>query len=109
MDDTNKVTPFDEITQTKEIQILKTMVPYLNPPQQKQIALLIQYLALKHTYTVFSKETPSILSCSIQEPNDRRTEMLSELKKFCNNKEQETIDTILNILYMMENYETFMH
>ena len=34
--------------------------------------------------------------------------MLTEIKKFCNPKEQETIDNILNIMCVMDNYELML-
>ncbi len=40
MDDELKPTLFDEQLQSKELQILKTSIPYLQEPQQKNLAIL---------------------------------------------------------------------
>ena len=37
---------------------------------------------------------------------DKRIKMLSDIKKFCSPKEQETIDTLVNILSVMGNYDS---
>ena len=39
-------TPYDEMTQTKELQIIKSIVPYLPANKQKQFSLMIQYIQM---------------------------------------------------------------
>ena len=41
MDDELKPTLFDEQLQSKELQILKTSIPYLQEPQQKNLAIAL--------------------------------------------------------------------
>ena len=41
MDDELKPTLFDEQLQSKELQILKTSIPYLQEPQQKNLAIRV--------------------------------------------------------------------
>ena len=57
----NSFTPFDNMTQTRELQMVKTAIPYA---------------------------------------------MLNDLRKFCTDKELETLDMITNMVSMMETYET---
>ena len=40
MDENSLFTPFDEITQTRELQMLKTIIPYMPHDSQKQIVHL---------------------------------------------------------------------
>ena len=42
--ETSTFTPFDYMTQTRELQMLKTMLPYMKDTQKKQFAILIKYM-----------------------------------------------------------------
>ena len=42
MEEESKFTPYDEILQTRELQMLKTIIPYVNKPMRKQLSLAIQ-------------------------------------------------------------------
>ena len=86
-------TPFDYMTQTRELQMLKTMLPYMKDAQKKQFAILIKYMELQNTVQVFSQE-------------DKVMSMLNDLRNFCSAKEQETIDMLINMFSMLETYET---
>ena len=40
MDENSLFTPFDEISQTRELQMLKTIIPYMPHDSQKQMTLM---------------------------------------------------------------------
>ena len=91
----NSFTPFDNMTQTRELQMLKTAIPYMKGDQKKQFAILIKYMELQNTIQVFN-----------QEDENSTLAMLNDLRKFCTDKELETLDMITNMVSMMETYET---
>lgn len=99
-------TPFDHMTQTKNLQMLKTAIPYLKNGQKKQFAVLIKYMELQNTIEVFSQEDKVMSICSVSEEENNTASLLSELRKFCSEKELETIDMLTNMLSMMETYGT---
>ena len=45
MDENSLFTPFDEITQTRELQMLKTIIPYMPHDSQKQMTLMVHYIS----------------------------------------------------------------
>ena len=102
----NNLTPFDYMTQTRELQMLKTVIPYMKGGQKKQFAILIKYMELQNTIQVFSQEDKVMSMCSVDEDENSRLSMLNELRRFCSEKELETIDMMTNLLSMMETYET---
>ena len=53
MDEATPLTPFDTMTQTREIQMLKTVIPYMKSSQKKQFAILIKYMELQNTLHIF--------------------------------------------------------
>ena len=96
MDEATPLTPFDTMTQTREIQMLKTVIPYMKSSQKKQFAILIKYMELQNTLHIFSQEE--------QENNPQS--LLNSLRPFCTPKEIETIDMLTNMFSMLETYET---
>ena len=90
MDENSLFTPFDEITQTRELQMLKTIIPYMPHDSQKQMTLMV---------ALSVAETESMA--------DRRLSMLNALKKYCSKSEQDTIDNLLNIFSVLDNREIY--
>lgn len=103
------LTPFDNMTQTREMQMLKTILPYMKEEQKKQFAILIKYMELQNTIQVFSHADKVMSMCSADDTGNSMLGMLNELRQFCTEKEQETLDTVTNMLSMMETYETLFN
>lgn len=106
MENETPLTTFDVMTQSRQLQMLKTIIPYMKNQQQMNLAVLIKYMELKNTIQVFSKEENVISMCSLPENEDHMLAMLTDLRKFCTEKEQETLDMITNMWSMLETYET---
>ena len=104
--ETSTFTPFDYMTQTRELQMLKTMLPYMKDTQKKQFAILIKYMELQNTVQLFSQEDKVMSMCSVDEGSNNMVAMLNDLRAFCTSKEQETIDMLVNMFSMLETYET---
>ena len=102
-------TPFDYMTQTKELQMLKTMLPYMKEAQKKRFAILIKYMELQNTIQVFSQEDKVMSMCSANEESNNLVGMLQDLRQFCSPKEQETLDILTTMFSMMETYETIFN
>ncbi len=100
-------TEYDGLVQTRELQILKAMLPFANVKSQMPIAILIQSMEFRNTLQMFQSNNNALAACSVTNEPERRNAMLQTLKQFCTPKERETIDTLLNIMCVMENYETF--
>lgn len=107
MDQENYITEYDGLVQTRELQMLKSMLPFMNLNNQMPIAILIQSMEFRNTLRVFQNNANALTTCSINNEPEKRNAMLSTLRKFCTPKERETIDNILNIISIMENYDAF--
>lgn len=107
--DQSPFTPFDFMTQTRELQMLKTMLPYMKDAQKKEFAILIKYMELQNTIQVFSQEEKVLSMCSAPEEGNHMLTMLGALRQFCTPKEQENLDMLVNMFSMMETYETIFN
>lgn len=106
MDEKTLFTPFDEITQTKELQMLKTIIPYLSKDKQRPLVMMISCMAMLNSMKVLS-ETPALSVAETETLSDRRIAMLNALKKYFSPSEQETIDNILNVFSILDNKEIY--
>lgn len=101
------LTEYDGLVQTRELQMMKSMLPFVNVRSQMPLAILIQSMEFRNTVQIFQNNANALSACSVNNESDKRNAMLQTLRKFCTPKERETIDNILNIICIMENYDTF--
>ncbi len=98
------VSLYENRLQSKEIDIMKTILPYLNPTSQKNVSMLISYMQLQKTMEFF--ENPeNTMQIGAMERKDNTTEILNAIKSHCNPVEQQKIDQMLSALQMISTYE----
>lgn len=102
-------TAFDIETQSRDIQILKTVIPYLNSSKQKRFAVIVKCLELKNVISIFDKPLTSMSICSSDDPSEMAMQLLNDVKKFCTPSEQDSIDTMLSAFQMFSSYDTLLH
>lgn len=105
----NQVTPFDNMTHTRELQMLKTALPYMNGSRKRQLAILIKYMELQNTAVLFAQEDKVLSMCSVAEKDNNTCAMLNALRPFCTSNELETLDMCINIFSIMETYGSILN
>lgn len=108
MADNELFTEYDEMLQTKELQIIKAILPYLNNQNKKTVSMLIQYVTMNKAINLMNKNNSELGIAEYTDEKERRISMLNAIKKFCTPKEQDTIDNFINMLYVMDNYENMI-
>lgn len=111
MEQENLTTEYDNLVQTRELQMMKSMLPFVGVQQQKPLAILIQSLQFRNTVKMFQNNENALSACAINTSNEaeKRNAMIQTLRNFCTPKERETIDTLLNIMCVMESYDSFQN
>lgn len=103
----------DSLIQSRPLQMLKTIVPYMNEPQQRTVSLMIRMIELQKTMQLFDGESASQAAelhiCSNESPTERTCHMLNALREFCTPQEQENIDLFINFFDMFSSYETLFN
>ena len=98
-------TIFDTLTQTREIQMLKTAVPYMKQAQKRQFAILIKYMELQKAVQYFSgNANASLAACELPDDEKNSINMLNDIRKYATPREQEMIDTLTNLFSMFTLY-----
>lgn len=108
MEQENLYTDYDQLIQTRQLQMLKSLLPFVHTKGQLPLAIWIQSMEFRNTVHMFQNNANLLSACSVSNEQDKRNAMLQTIRKFCTPKEKETIDTLLNIICVMENYDTFM-
>lgn len=97
-------TIFDTLTQSREIQMLKTAVPFMKQSQKRQFAILIKYMELQRAMQIFTPGTASLAACEIPAEENNSLNLLTEMRKYATPREQEMIDNLTNLFSMMTLY-----
>ena len=103
------ITAFDLSVQSRNLQMLKTILPYMAMQQQKGLALMIKYMELQKTAQVFSGNEPTLQACEVKNGKEKLMLMLSDISRLCTDKEKENIDMIINMMDMFSTYEVLFN
>lgn len=88
-----ELTPFDLRTNNPSLQMIKLLIPYLPPKNQRILAIYIKFIELQNTlssFRIFKNRTHST------------EQMLNEIRPYLPSDIFESIDNILNMMNMME-------
>jgi hypothetical protein len=105
MEQEQLITEYDAQIQTRELQMLKAILPFVHTSGQMPLAIMIQTMEFQNTMRYFRSQENQLSALSVASESDRKNALLQTLKRFCTPKERETIDTLLNIMCVMENYD----
>ena len=97
---------FDEQIQSRNLQMLKIAIPYIDAPMKKTLAVFIKYIELQKTMSLFDQGNLEALSISSQAtPQEKCIQMLSEMKGIMSDKERDSIDNFLNMFQLISSYD----
>lgn len=104
----DRVSAFDGLFTNNQIQKLKILMPYLDRSMQKNLAIYIKYLELRHTMNFFNQpQTPDTAS-PFRAPSFDLGELCNAMHPYCTTYEQNNLNNILNMLQSFEQYKEMM-
>lgn len=97
----SEITPFDDLVNSHEQQLLKAAIPYLPADKQKFLSIYVKFSELMNTIRLMSNTEDSMLvACSVEEED-----AISAIKKYCTKKEAEVLDNFLQMQQMFSLYK----
>lgn len=100
-------TDLDSLVQDRQLQMMKTAIPYINPSTQGTFAFLIKFMELKRTMNLFSGANASLQMCSAPEAAEPLSvKLLATLLDFSTEEERETLDMLMNYVQMFSGNGT---
>lgn len=106
-----KIVAFDTLFTTNQIQILKILLTYVEPAQQKLIAVYIKFLELQYTMTFFQKYPSSKLSCTEFFPKEEgfnAGKLCEEVLPFCTPSDRDKLNQMKNMYESFTNMQEMM-
>lgn len=100
-------TPLDEHLYDPTAQMIKVILPYMDVSSARMMAVLAKFLEIKRTIIFFNQPyfSQNIRKGSLQ--SLEITDILCDLKKYCDGPQLQMIDMLLNALQMSKMYEKF--
>ena len=111
MDDQSKIpmTPFDTLISTPGLRMMKLMIPYLPPSNQRMLAVYVKFMELQQTFSFFQNFRSDLHSCAFEKEVSSPSDILEELRPFLRKSDCEMIDQIQNMLSAMEIAASFQN
>lgn len=105
--DMDIVTPFDQLTSSKNLRMMKLMIPYIAPDSQRFLAIYIRFLELQNTIQYFQSFGSGVRTQTFSNAGASPMEMFQEIAPYMSSEFAETFDQISNMMNMMEMMQSF--
>lgn len=95
----DQLTQFDSLISPRQLQIIKSALPYIPLGEQKVVSLLVKFQELKNTIHLYDSDPAETLGvCSSSDNiNENLSEMVESIKHYCSEPEKENLDFLYNI------------
>lgn len=106
----DKITAFDTLFTTNHIQMLKIVMPYMDIPIRRQMAVYIKYLELRYTLSYYSSHCVELCGCSMNPMSSSKKEdfniskICSEILPYCTAEEKQKVEQFAGLFRSMEMY-----
>lgn len=103
------MTALDAIaTEGEHIQMIKAAIPYIQSERQSSLSIYLKYLELRNTITFFHNSNKSDMqACSLSAEESSPLDMLNDIKNYCNEEEQDSINNIIQAFQGYQMYQTY--
>ncbi len=102
-----RLTDFDYLVADPQLQMIKAAIPYMQPPQQRIISMLVKMQELNHTRSLFAGGEVSAMGLTPAGGQKASpVEILQAMKPFAGPKEREMIEMFENLQIMMQAMQT---
>ena len=100
-------TALDKAIASNNVQILKTAIPYVTNDKQKFLSIYVKYLELMNSisYFKYGKESHGLGTAAVTNPDI--FDLLQEIKAFLSKRDQELVDSFVNMAQMMRMYDSY--
>lgn len=102
------LTAIDQIANQNHLQMFKAAIPYLPREKQKFFSFYVKFLEMQNVISFFSRPAGSLQSCSAGNENVNFSDMLNDIRNFCDDSEKSMIDQVSNLMNTMELFSMMM-
>jgi len=103
-----KITPLDERTCYGQSQLIKALIPYLDPSMGQKLAMFARIMEMQTTIDFFNNPN-TLEACGVGNKKMEPEELLKDIQQYVSGAEAETLDQILKFLNISKIYDKFNH
>lgn len=101
------LTVLDQIANQNHLQLIKAIIPYLPSGSQQMIAVGIKMMEIRNILGFYKNNDCCVSACAAPSGGTDLIDILSDLRNYCDEKEQAMIDQCIQLMTTMELYSVF--
>ncbi|MDD3795136.1 MAG: hypothetical protein PHE06_04045 [Lachnospiraceae bacterium] len=94
------LTAIDQIANQNHLQIFKAIIPYIPRQEQRFFSFYIKMMEVQNVTHFFDRQT--MQACSAGEGSPELSDILKDIRNYCDESESKIIDQITNMMTAME-------
>lgn len=102
----DKMTPFDKLISSNNLQLMKLIIPYTTLANQHILAVFVKFLELTRTMHFFHQPHKNIHTQTFEKSFSSPLDIVDEIRPYLSESERNSIDSILNVFNMMQMLQT---
>lgn len=105
---TENMTPFDQLTSTQNLKILKLLIPHTPPENQRFLAIYTKFLELQHTIHFFQHFHNDTHAKELEKAAFSPLHLMQEIQPHLSDEHSEMLNSIQSMMDMISLFQT-MH
>lgn len=98
----DKLTPFDKLTSSSQLQMMKLFIPYVAPESRQMLAVYIKFTELQNTMRYFSPFNTQIHSQDSDRQMHSPTQIFEEILPYMPENVSQQFEQMKSMMDMME-------
>lgn len=101
------LTALDRIANQNHLQLIKALLPYLPPDRQRPLSICIKMMEMQNLLRFYDHGGCCLNACSAAGESPELSDILTDIRNYCEPGEQEMIDQWFQLMTAMELYSMF--
>lgn len=102
------LTPIDKVANQNHLQLVKAMLPYIQPSSQKMLSVMIKMFELQNVLRFYQQSSTGICACNATSEPPGFLDILTDVRNYCEEEEGTLVDQLIQIASTLELYSIFM-
>ncbi len=97
-------TAIDQVANQHHLQLIKAALPYFSTNTQASLSVCIKLMELRNILTYYQRHDSCVQACGSEDAAPSMTEILEDIRNYCEGDDQTLIDQMLQMFQMLELY-----
>ncbi len=98
-----KLTKFDSMLTSKEMQLVKAVIPYIDGDASAMLGMIIKFQELRNAAAL--RSTDAVSAMNTDNAQNKMENLFNDIREFLSEEEQETMDMMMSMMEMMNMNE----